>query len=115
MSLKTAGTIAARAVLYAWGAVLLIAILLSAGCASAPKKLDLPEATKVEHTETRRDVYVRVDPVLTSHPANIPSGPLDQVIEVAQARGSALQACYAKLDAIAEIQGTPAKPEGKKP
>ena len=53
--------------------------------------------------------------MLTSHPATIQSGPLDEVIEVAQARGSALQVCYAKLDAIAEIQGTPVKPEGKKP
>ena len=94
----------------------IIWLAVCSGCATDSKKLDLPEASLAEHTETVRQVYVQIDQSLTAHPTEIPTGdkPSDAP-EVAKARGGLLLQCWAQLDAIGEIQGTELKPKGKAP
>lgn len=96
----------------------LIILLVSCmtGCASTGKQPDLPGASLAEHVETTRQVYVAIDPALTLHPAEMPTGekPSDAP-EVAKARGGLLLQCWTQLDAIGGIEGTELKPKGKSP
>jgi hypothetical protein len=95
-------------------AVLLLAPLLAAGsCSSAPTRPQLPAATVPAHTVTTRDVYVQIPPSLTDHAQAIPAGPLADAPLVAKQRGEALKVCWANLDEIAAIEGTPVPPKGK--
>lgn len=89
--------------------VTLACLLLLAGCAGRTQVIREP-------VEVIRYVYVRVDPVLTTHSA-IPM-PRDNTgresLRVNRERRKALEQCYGNLDAISGIEGTPV-PKGQVP
>lgn len=89
--------------------LLVLSLFLLVGCGqSAPTRPDLPAATMPEHTETVRQVFVKIDPTLTED-CSIAEGPVSAALEVAQARKKSLQECTGRMRQIRSIEGTPVK------
>lgn len=96
--------------------VALLVVACMVGCTPANTRPDLPEATLAEHVETTRQVYVGIDPALTAHPEKLEKcSKFSDGVECAERRGGLVLQCWTNLDEIGRIQGTPVKPEGKKP
>ena len=97
-------------------ALLLVLPLITAGsCSQTNARPKLPDAGIPVHTVTEKLVYVQIRDELTAHPAEIPSGPLADAPLVAKQRGAALKVCWANMDQIAAIAGTPVKPAAPAP
>lgn len=90
-------------------AALLLALLCACAGAGKTRQAALPAVQAPVHTVTERRVYVPVPAHLTET-RPIPVGPLADAPLVAKQRGALLQACFANLEAIAGIQGTPVAP-----
>lgn len=92
-------------------AILVLLPLITAGsCSQANSRPKLPPAGVPVHTVTEKLVYVSIPSDLTSHPATIPSGALADAVLVAKQRGAALKVCWANMDEIGAIEGTPVQP-----
>lgn len=93
---------------HAFALVLVLAMaMLLAGCpGNVRPPLGTADIATPEHTITEKRVFVPIDGALTAHGGIEPAGPPSDAERVAKARGTALLACYAQLDAIRAIQGT---------
>lgn len=93
---------------------LAIAAVVTAGCASKPPTI--PVVTKPVIVE--RLIYVRVRSDLTAHDAQVAMPRNDsgrELLRVASERKAQVLQCHAKLDAIAQIEGTTVSPSPAKP